>query len=117
MSRVVRTDDDVYNVNGIFLGPRGTTLPWAARYQAYGVFAVIFPVVLLVDAIIGGLSVPPIWPLVLSVLGTYGVMGIVDHDRPVRTVLSSALADTRALRPQSSKPEHVRYRTRVRSTS
>ena len=28
-------DDEVYRVNTVWLGPRGLTFPWTARYLAY----------------------------------------------------------------------------------
>ena len=30
-------DDEIYNVNAVWLGPPGKTLPFRARYVAYGV--------------------------------------------------------------------------------
>ena len=35
-------DDEIYNVDAVWLGPPGKTLPFRARYVAYAVGAVIF---------------------------------------------------------------------------
>lgn len=48
----IRPDDEVYRVNAVWLGPRGFTLPWAARYSAYGIWLVLFLGVLLVEGIL-----------------------------------------------------------------
>jgi hypothetical protein len=80
-------DDEVYRVHAVWLGPRGLTLPWTARYAAYGIWLLLFISVLAVEAVLPvAVSVPPVWELVVTVLGTYAVMGLVDHDRPVGTV-------------------------------
>ncbi len=83
----LRPDDDVYRVDAVWLGPRGLTLPWSARYSAYGIWLVLFVGVLLrrgcaADAV----SMPPVWEFVLSVLATYAVTGVIDHDRPLSSV-------------------------------
>ena len=45
---LVRPDDEVYRVDAVWLGPQGLTLPWTARYSAYGIWVVLFVGVLLV---------------------------------------------------------------------
>jgi len=84
---LLRPDDDVYRVDAVWLGPRGMTLPWTARYSAYGIWLVLFVGIILVEAVLPmAVSVPPVWEVVMSVLATYGVTGLIDHDRPVRSV-------------------------------
>jgi hypothetical protein len=84
---LLRPDDEVYRVDAVWLGPQGMTLPWAARYTAYGMWVVLFVGVLLVEAVLPmPVSVPPVWELVLTVLATYALTGLVDHDRPLRSV-------------------------------
>ena len=39
---LLRPDDEVYRVDAVWLGPRGLTLPWTARYSAYGIWLVLF---------------------------------------------------------------------------
>ena len=43
---LVRTDDEVYRVDSVWLGPPRATFPWRARYVAYGVGFVTSAVVL-----------------------------------------------------------------------
>jgi hypothetical protein len=125
----VAPDDDVYRVNAVWLGPRGLTFPWTARYLAYATWLVTFLVILLVEAIVPALhpGVPPVWEICITTLFTYAVMSFVDHERPVRAVWRTFLADlaapraggkSRANRLQVSvrvheRPRHDRRLTRA----
>ena len=113
----LRPDDDVYRVDAVWLGPRGLTLPWSARYSAYGIWLVLFVGILVVEAILPmGVSVPPVWELVLSILATYALTGVVDHDRPLVSVVHLVMAEARAprahktARPSRINPSRVRVR-------
>jgi hypothetical protein len=97
---LLRPDDDVYRVDAVWLGPRGLTLPWTARYSAYGIWLMLFVSVLLVEAILPmRVSVPPVWEFVLTILATYAVTGVIDHDRPVVSVWHLLRAELTAPRP------------------
>ena len=116
---LLRPDDEVYRVDAVWLGPQGLTLPWSARYSAYGIWLVLFVSVLLVEALLPtGVSVPPVWELVLTILATYALTGVIDHDRPVVTVWQLLRAEVTA--PRGARPERpVRVSTstvRVRDT-
>ena len=101
---LLRPDDEVYRVDAVWLGPRGLTLPWAARYSAYGIWLVLFVSVLIVEALLPtGVSVPPVWELVLTILATYAVTGVIDHDRPVITVWQLLRAEVTAPRPPKAE--------------
>jgi hypothetical protein len=101
---LLRPDDEVYRVDAVWLGPRGLTLPWTARYSAYGIWLVLFVSVLLVEAILPmPVSVPPVWELVLTILATYAVTGVIDHDRPVVSVWELLRAELTAPRPPKSE--------------
>ncbi|MEJ2578330.1 MAG: hypothetical protein P8Z68_04455 [Kineosporiaceae bacterium] len=115
----VTPDDDVYRVNAVWLGPRGLTFPWTARYLAYATWLLTFLLVLLVEAVIPPLhvGVPPIWAIVLTVLFTYGVMGFVDHERPVRSVWQTFTTDLSAPRdPSPSRPARTHPKVVVRES-
>ena len=74
-------------IDAVWLGPRGLTLPWSARYSAYGIWLVLFTCTLAVEAILPmGISVPPVWELVLTILATYALTGFMDDDRPLGSV-------------------------------
>jgi hypothetical protein len=92
-------DDEVYRVRTVWLGPRGLTLPWTARYLAYATWLVSFLAVLAVEAVTPlRVGVPPVWEFALTTLFTYAVMGFVDHERPVRAVWQTFRADLSAPR-------------------
>jgi hypothetical protein len=113
----VAPDDDVYRVNAVWLGPRGLTFPWTARYLAYATWLVTFLVILLVEAITPlHVGVPPVWEICITTLFTYAVMSFVDHDRPVRAVWRTFLADLSAPRGgPKQKPTRTVPRVRVRT--
>lgn len=101
----VAPDDEVYRVNTVWLGPRGLTFPWTARYLAYAVWLITFLVVIGFEAVTSiGVGVPPTWEIVITTLFTYFVMGFVDHERPVAAVWQTFRADLSAPRRAASRP-------------
>jgi hypothetical protein len=107
---LLRPDDDVYRVDAVWLGPQGMTLPWTARYTAYGIWLVLFASVLLIEAILPmRVSIPPVWEVVITVLATYALTGVIDHERPVRSVIQ-------LLRAELSAPRSARFPAPVRFT-
>jgi hypothetical protein len=110
----VTPDDDVYRVNTVWLGPSGLTFPWTARYLAYSTWLACFLLVLLVEAITPlRMNVPPIWEICLTTLFTYAVMTFVDHERPIRAVWQTFVADLTAPRAIAAT-RRVRTRADVR---
>jgi hypothetical protein len=114
---LIRPDDEVYRVNAVWLGPRGFTLPWTARYSAYGIWLVLFLSVLLLEAALPmRVTVPPVWEVVLTILATYALTGVIDHDRPLASVWQGLRAELTT--PRQPKPERsvlidaTRVRTR-----
>ena len=105
---LVRPDDEVYRVDAVWLGPQGLTFPWTARYSAYGIWVVLFVGVLVVEAVLPmRVSMPPVWELVLTILATYALTGVIDHDRPLISVWQLLRAEVRA--PRAPAPgRHVR---------
>jgi hypothetical protein len=124
---LLRPDDEVYRVDAVWLGPQGMTLPWTARYSAYGIWLLLFVSVLLVEAVLPmPVSVPPVWEVVLTVLATYALTGVIDHERPVssvwhlvRTELEALRAPARPNRMAARSPAPVRFspsRVRIRES-
>jgi hypothetical protein len=112
---LVRPDDEIYRVDAVWLGPQGFTLPWSARYSAYGIWVVLFVSVLLIEAALPmSVNVPPVWELVFTILATYALTGVIDHDRPLVSVWQLAYAELRAprarpeARPVRLQPAKVR---------
>ena len=104
---LLRPDDEVYRVDAVWLGPRGLTLPWTARYSAYGIWLVVFVSILLVEAVLPmRVSVPPVWELVLSILATYALTGVIDHERPLGSVFHLLRAEMRT--PRAGRRGHAR---------
>lgn len=94
---LVRPDDEVYRVDAVWLGPQGLTFPWTARYSAYGIWVVLFVGVLVVEAVLPmRVSMPPVWELVITILATYALTGVIDHDRPLISVWQLLRAEIRA---------------------
>ena len=114
---LLRPDDDVYRIDAVWLGPQGMTLPWTARYTAYAIWLTLFVSILLIEAVLPmSVSVPPVWEIVISVLATYALTGVIDHERPIRSVwqlLRAELAAPRAPKPPRAlrfAPTSVRIR-------
>jgi hypothetical protein len=115
----LRPDDEVYRVDAVWLGPQGMTLPWSARYSAYGIWLTLFVSVLLFEAILPmRVSVPPVWEVVLTILATYALTGVIDHERPLSSVLQLLHVELvsprprRAARAVRTTPSTVRVRKR-----
>lgn len=86
MTRVhIRTDDDVYRVDAVWLGPPRATFPWRARYSAYGVGLLVMVVVMFLQRRlgidIGFFSVA--WALLITVVATRFVSRRIDDERPL----------------------------------
>lgn len=84
----IRTDDDVYRVDAVWLGPPKATFPWRARYVAWGVGTVMFLVVLGAERQLGiGFSFFSTgWGLVITVLLTRLIGSRISHERPLTAV-------------------------------
>ncbi|MDD7940731.1 hypothetical protein PHK61_20100 [Actinomycetospora lutea] len=86
MTRVhIRTDDEVYRVDAVWLGPPRATFPWRARYSAYGVGLVVMLVVMFVQRRLGidlgFFSVA--WALLITVAVTRFVSRRINDERPL----------------------------------
>jgi hypothetical protein len=96
-------DDEIYNVNAVWLGPPGKTPPFRARYVAYGVGAAVFVLLQIVERRIGvGFG---FFALAYTLLVTVGVtkviLRVVDHDRPLGAVLRGLVNEVNAPRVQT----------------
>ena len=110
----VAPDDEVYRVNTVWLGPRGLTFPWTARYLAYAVWLVTFLAVIGFEAITPlSVGLPPVWEICLTTLFTYAVMGFVDHERPFSAVWQTFMVDLTTPRP-GARVQRVRVQPSVR---
>lgn len=86
----IRTDDEVYRVDAVWLGPPKATFPWRARYVAWGVGILVFLLVLTVERQIGvsfGFF-STAWAFVITILITKLITSRISHERPLGSVLA-----------------------------
>lgn len=100
----IRTDDDVYRVDAVWLGPPKATFPWRARYVAWGVGIPIFLAVLAVERQLGiGFGFfSTAWAFVLTILLTRLITAKISHERPLGAVVTMWLRELRAPREARS---------------
>jgi hypothetical protein len=81
----IRTDDDVYRVDAVWLGPPRATFPWRARYSSYGVGLIVMIAVMFfqrrLGIPLGFFSVA--WALLITVVVVRFVAKRIDEDRPL----------------------------------
>jgi hypothetical protein len=84
----IRTDDEVYRVDSVWLGPPKATFPWRTRYVSWGVGTIVFLVVLGVERQLGiGFSFfSTAWALVITILLTRLIGSRISHERPLTAV-------------------------------
>lgn len=85
----IRTDDEVYRVDAVWLGPPRATFPWRARYVAWGVGTVVFLVVLTVFRQLGiNLFWSIGWGMAVTIGLTMIICARISHERPLGAVLT-----------------------------
>ena len=86
---LVRTDDEIYRVDSVWLGPPRATFPWRARYVSYGLGLLVMIGVMFVQRRVGiGLDFFSVaWALVLTVMITRFISQRIDYERPLGQVL------------------------------
>lgn len=110
-------DDEIYNVNAVWLGPPGKTLPFRARYVAYAVGAAVFVLLQIAERRLGiGIG---FFALAYTLLVTVGVtkviLRVVDHDRPLGAVLRALINEVNAPRAQTRAKTSTLRPARVRA--
>lgn len=100
----IRTDDDVYRVDAVWLGPPKATFPWRARYVAWGVGLVVFLVVLGVERQLGiGFSFFSTgWALLITILLTRMIGSRISHERPLTAVVTMWVRELTAPRKKAA---------------
>jgi hypothetical protein len=91
----IRTDDEVYRVDAVWLGPPKATFPWRARYVAWGVGAAVFLLVLTVERQLGikfGFF-STAWAFVITIVITRLITSRIGHERPLGSVLAMAFRE------------------------
>lgn len=95
----IRTDDEVYRVDAVWLGPPKATFPWRARYVAWGVGTVVFLAVLTAFRQMGiSLFWSIAWGMVVTIGLTMLICARISHERPLMAVLTMWLRELTAPR-------------------
>lgn len=91
----IRTDDEVYRVDAVWLGPPKATFPWRARYVAWGVGIAVFLVVLTVERQLGvGFGFfSTAWAFIATILITRLITRKISHERPLGAVFTMWLRE------------------------
>lgn len=110
-------DDEIYNVNAVWLGPPGKTLPFRARYVAYGVGAAVFVLVQMIERRLGiGFGFFALaYSLLVTVAVTKLILRVVDHDRPVSAVLKGLVNEVSAPRATTRRTTATIRPARIRA--
>ncbi|SHG91837.1 hypothetical protein [Streptoalloteichus hindustanus] len=112
----IRTDDEVYRVDAVWLGPPRATFPWRARYVAWGVGIAVFLLVLTVERRMGiGFSFfSTAWALVITIVLTKIICSRISHERPLTAVGVMWLRELTAPRETTSSRGGAASAARVR---
>lgn len=88
----IRTDDEVYRVDSVWLGPPKATFPWRTRYVSWGVGIAVFLLVLGVERQLGiGFGFfSTAWGLLITVVITRLIGSRISHERPLTAVVTMA---------------------------
>ncbi|MFI9011217.1 hypothetical protein ACIGNX_28670 [Actinosynnema sp. NPDC053489] len=100
----VRTDDEVYRVDAVWLGPPKATFPWRARYVAWGVGIVVFLLVTAVQRQVGfGFDfINTGWGFVITIALTRFICARISHERPLSSVMAMWVRELTAPRETTS---------------
>ncbi|MET0187633.1 MAG: hypothetical protein ABW212_01445, partial [Pseudonocardia sediminis] len=100
---LVRTDDEVYRVDAVWLGPPRATFPWRARYVSYGVGLLVMLFIMFLQRRLGiGLDFFSVaWSLVGTVAITRFLGKKIDYERPLGQVVSQFWAEVTGPRARS----------------
>jgi hypothetical protein len=100
----IRTDDEVYRVDAVWLGPPKATFPWRARYVAWGVGIMVFLVVLLIERRMGfGFGFFSTgWAIVATIVLTRLICSRITHERPLTAVAVMWLRELTAPRTEAA---------------
>jgi hypothetical protein len=101
---LVRTDDEVYRVDAVWLGPPRATFPWRARYVSYGLGLMVMILIMFVQRRVGiGLDFFSVaWALVLTVFITRQLGKRIDYERPLGQVIELFRHEVRGPRARTA---------------
>ena len=108
----METDDEIYRVDDLFLGPPGTRLPFTARYRALGIGGCVAVTMLVLEVLTGTISViGAVWALFLAYVITTLAMRYIDYERSIRSALTALWHEVTAPRRRKKQPTTYRSTT------
>lgn len=112
----VRTDDEVYRVDAVWLGPPKATFPWRARYVAWGVGILVFFLTLSAQRILGfGFGFFSVaWAVVITIVVTRLICSRISHERPLGSVFTMWVRELNTPRERSTGVGGAASATRIR---
>ncbi|GAA4018770.1 hypothetical protein GCM10022247_48020 [Allokutzneria multivorans] len=112
----IRTDDEVYRIDAVWLGPPRATFPWRARYVAWGVGITVFLLVTLIERRIGfGFSFfSTAWAVVITIVVTRMICSRINQERPLGAVAAMWVRELTAPRQTGSGQGGAASAARVR---
>lgn len=115
----IRTDDEVYRVDAVWLGPPKATFPWRARYVAWGVGIAVFLVVLTAERQLGvGFGFfSTAWAFVATIVVTRLITAKISHERPLGSVFTMWLRELHTPRERTRGDGGAVTATKIRVTA
>jgi hypothetical protein len=112
----IRTDDDIYRVDAVWLGPPKATFPWRARYVSWGVGTVMFLLVLGIERQLGiGFGFfSTAWGLLITILITRVIGSRISHERPLTAVALMWIRELTAPRKRTATAGGAASAARIR---
>jgi hypothetical protein len=113
----VRTDDEVYRVDAVWLGPPGVRFFGRLRYVSWGIGVLTFLAMFLVLRLLGmGIGMHLLLTdLIVTATVTRLVGRYITYDRPFRAVAAMFLAELRTPRSHAGQQTGVIFTERVRA--
>src|ERR1044072_2829805 len=94
-----RSDDDIYRVRLVWLGPPGYPLPFQLPYAEYGVGFLLCVVLSIITVAITGNPLDATFAIAVAILLTAYIWRYVNPDVPARMVARVAVTDSVRIRP------------------
>lgn len=112
----IRTDDEIYRVDAVWLGPPKATFPWRVRYVAWGVGIAVLLVVLTVERQLGikfGFF-STAWAFVITIALTRLITAKINHERPLSAVFTMWLRELHTPRERTRGVGGAASATKIR---
>jgi hypothetical protein len=115
-------DDEIYRVNPVWLGPPNVTLPWRARYVAYGVWMAVFLGIFTLARLVLILPLTvwvAAWSLILTTVLTRLICRRINFEKPLTSVITGFTTELAGPRRDHTLTrgvvglDRVRFRTRI----